>query len=41
MSTVIDSCEQIETAGFNEEHRPELISPPRIIVLIAGIGQVT
>jgi len=21
MSTVIDSCEQIETAGFNEEHR--------------------
>ena len=21
MNTVIDSCEQIETAGFNEEHR--------------------
>ena len=26
MSPVIDSCEQIETAGFNEKHRPELIS---------------
>lgn len=41
MITVIDSCEQIETAGFNEEHCPELISLPRITVLIAGVGQVT